>query len=204
MHTTTQTLAAFDPANDTINYHSVFQDIDIDFDLETNNKPNLFTLMTDVQKLIIMNLDPQEIKTLYETYEETNFMLYELTKHTNFIVDCKRIMTNEELIWFETHNIKLKLLETYEIKNGDQYWYLNGVLHRDHDLPAVIYANGDQFWYKYGKLHRDFDLPAAIYSNGDQFWFKNNLQHRDNDLHAVILSNGLKFWYINGRRYHPS
>ena len=36
-----------------------------------------------------------------------------------------------------------------------QYWFQNGKLHRDNDLPAVVYANGDQIWYQNGKRHRD-------------------------------------------------
>ena len=32
------------------------------------------------------------------------------------------------------------------VDDGDQYWYLNGQLHRE-DGPAIIYADGDQRWY---------------------------------------------------------
>jgi hypothetical protein len=60
---------------------------------------------------------------------------------------------------------------------GDQFWYKNGKLHRDGDLPAVIYATGDQLWYKNGKLHRDGDLPAAIYADGSQFYYKNSMYY---------------------------
>ena len=42
---------------------------------------------------------------------------------------------------------------------GAQYWFKNGKLHRDNDLPAVIYADGTQYWYQNGKFHRDNDLP---------------------------------------------
>ena len=43
------------------------------------------------------------------------------------------ILTDEQIEWFETRNIKLKLLE-----------------HRDNDLPAIIWSNGSQYWYKNG------------------------------------------------------
>ncbi len=50
-------------------------------------------------------------------------------------------------------------------------WYQHGKLHRDNDLPAVIYTNGTQMWYQHGKLHRDNDLPAVIYSDGAvEYW----------------------------------
>ena len=110
----------------------------------------MFTLATDVQKLIMEFLKPQEIKMLYETCKETKVMFDELTKHTNFIVDCKRIFLNKEIKWFKLKNIKLKLLETYRNKNGDQEWYKNGERHRDNG-PAIILADGTQYWYQYGK-----------------------------------------------------
>ena len=140
----------------------------------------MFTLATDVQKIIMEFLEPQEIKVLYETCKETKVMFDELTKHTNFIVDCKRILLNNEIKWFKLKNITLKLLETYENKYGNQYWYKNGLRHRDNDLPAVIMSNGHQYWYKNGLLHRDNDLPAFITANGNQCWFKNGERYNPN------------------------
>ena len=56
--------------------------------------------------------------------------------------------------------------------DGNTSWYKNGQLHRDNDLPAVIWNDGSQFWYQYGKRHRDNDLPAVILTNGSQFWYQ--------------------------------
>jgi hypothetical protein len=83
-------------------------------------------------------------------------------------------------------------------KNGDQYWYKNGVRHREGDLPAVITANGIQYWYKNGKQHREGDLPAYINADGTQEWYKNGKLHREGDLPAVIYVNGIQAWYKNG------
>jgi len=47
----------------------------------------------------------------------------------------------------------------------------NNKLHRDDDLPAVVYVGGTQEWYKNGQLHRD-NLPAIIYSSGYKYWYK--------------------------------
>ena len=157
----------------------------------------MFTLATDVQKIILEFLEPQEIKELYETCKETKVMFNELTKYANFIVDCKTILLNKQIKWFELKNIKLKLLKTYKNKNGDQYWYQNGEKHRDNDLPAAILCNGDQYWYKNGFKHRD-NGPAIISKYGSQYWFQNGSCHRDNDLPAVILSDGTHSWYKNG------
>ena len=32
-------------------------------------------------------------------------------------------------------------------ENGTKRWYKDDKLHRDNDLPAVIYADGTQKWY---------------------------------------------------------
>ena len=61
---------------------------------------------------------------------------------------------------------------SYECECGDQFWYLNGELHRT-DGPAVIYPEGDQYWYLNDKVHRT-DGPAVIYPNGDQYWYLND------------------------------
>ena len=164
----------------------------------------MFTLATDVQKIIMEFLEPQEIKALYESCENSKFMFDELTKHTNFIVDCKRILLNNEIKWFKLKNIKLKLLETYEKSaNGNQYWCQNGLRHRYNDLPAAIMSSGTQYWFKNGERHRDNDLPSIIYLDGDQFWYKDGRQHRDNDLPAIIRENGDQSWYKNGVKYFP-
>jgi hypothetical protein len=73
--------------------------------------------------------------------------------------------------------------------SGDQFWYKDGDLHRDDDLPAVIWDDGSQFWYKNGLRHRDGDRPAIIYSNDSKFWYKNGLRHRDGDLPATIYAS---------------
>jgi hypothetical protein len=159
----------------------------------------MFTLATDVQKIIMEFLEPREIKKLYETCKDAEIMFEELTKHTNFTVEFKKIISDEELKWFELKNIRLKLLETYEIcANGNQYWFKNGIKHRDNDLPAIIRADGTQCWYQNGKIHRDNDLPSIITSDGNQFWYKNGLRHRDNNLPAVIYNNGTKYWFKDG------
>ena len=188
----------------------------------------MFTLATDVQKIIIDFLEPQEIKNLYESCDVSKVMFDELTKHTNFIVCCKRIMLDQEILWFYLNKIRLKLLETYKIEYEDQIWskngeihrdndlpavvtrsgilcwYKNGKVHRDNDLPAVKYPSGTQMWYQNGRFHRDNDLPASIYDNGDQCWYKNGKCHRDNNLPAIIYHDGTQKWYQNGVEYYPN
>jgi hypothetical protein len=85
--------------------------------------------------------------------------------------------------------------------NGSKHWYKKGKLHRDGDLPARFYAGGEQEWYKEGKLHRDGDLPAVIYADGDQQWYKEGKRHRDGDLPAIIYPNGYQCWCKEGKLY---
>jgi hypothetical protein len=85
--------------------------------------------------------------------------------------------------------------------DGGQVWYKEGNRHRDGDLPAAIYANGDQLWYKEGYRHRDGDLPAAICANGHKTWYKEGMRHRDGDLPAMIDANGDQYWYMNGKQH---
>jgi hypothetical protein len=82
---------------------------------------------------------------------------------------------------------------------GDKRWYKEGGLHRDRDLPAIIFARGSQRWYMEGKLHRDGDLPAAIYDDGSHYWYKEGKLHRDGDLPAEIVADGTKYWWKEGK-----
>jgi len=156
----------------------------------------------DLLNKILQFQEPQEIIALYESLE---YVFEETIKHTNFIMECKVVLSNKELNWFQRKKIKVKLLEEYKIdEKGYQWWYKNGKLHRDNDLPAVIQTNGIQRWYKNGQSHRDNDLPAIISPNGYQGWYKHDELHRDNDLPAVIETNGTQEWYKNGVKYSPT
>jgi antitoxin component YwqK of YwqJK toxin-antitoxin module len=198
--------------------------------LFTNLSKNmLVTLPYDIQYRILLFLKPEEIIALYESFED---VIQEMIKHTNFIVECKVVLSDEEIEWFETKKITVKLLEEYKIdercdERCDEYWYKNGKLHHDNDLPAIIYEDGEKRWYKNGQIHRENDLPAVIcpygyqvwYKNGEfhrendfpaiilpdgtQYWYKNGLLHRDNDLPAIICLNGPQEWYQNGVKYSP-
>jgi hypothetical protein len=165
----------------------------------------MFTLATDVQKIIMEFLDPPEIKVLYETCKDAKIMFEELTKHTNFIIVCNIVVSDNVIKWFELKNIKLKLLEKYIITSSEtQAWYKNGKYHRDNDLPAIIQSNGDKYWYKDGLMHRDNDLPAVVLSNGNKFWYQYGKYHRDNDLPAIALLNGNQHWYQNGKLHREN
>ena len=82
---------------------------------------------------------------------------------------------------------------------GIQKWLVNGQLHRDGDLPAVIHPSGRKEYYQNGRLHRDNDQPAITETDGRMEWYVFGLHHRDNDAPAVIQANGCRQWFQNGK-----
>jgi len=165
------------------------------------SKNMLQILPYDLLHKILKFQEPKEIIALYES---TTDVIQEMIKYTNFIVECKVVLSNKELNWFQTKNINVQLLEEYKIDEYEtQFWFKNGKRHRDNDLPAVIYKNGIQGWYKNGRLHRDNDMPAEIYPNGDLLWYKKGKRHRDNDLPAIISSVSQE-WFKKGKRHRDN
>lgn len=49
----------------------------------------------------------------------------------------------------------------------------DGLIHRDNDLPAIMYSDGTKEWFKNGVPHRDDEnKPAISFSNGKNFYLK--------------------------------
>ena len=150
----------------------------------------------------------------YAIIEASNVIKHKEDKSVTNRLIIKKLLTYEELLEHCTGR--------FTNPDGTEEWYLNGKLHRDGDLPAVIFSNdefawykngerhrdGDEAaviskisntWYQNGKIHRDGDNPAIICKNGNKLWYKHNLLHRDGDLPAVIYSNKCTIWYKDGK-----
>jgi hypothetical protein len=84
--------------------------------------------------------------------------------------------------------------------NGDEEWYENGVLHRDNDLPAIVYSSGSKGWLKNGLKHREHDRPALVTCGGREWWVDGQ-RHRDGDNPAIINENGEREWWVKGVRH---
>lgn len=82
--------------------------------------------------------------------------------------------------------------------NGDQWWYLNGKLHRDNDKPAYICVDGRKAWFQDGMLHRE-NGPAEISPRGRLAYYKNGKLHRK-DGPAIIDPRDGDEWWENGQR----
>ncbi len=74
--------------------------------------------------------------------------------------------------------------------------YPNGV-------ECQIDSDGSKFWYQDGKLHRDNDLPAVEWADGSRSWYKDGKHHRDNGLPAIIRSDGECYWLVDGKPVPP-
>jgi hypothetical protein len=77
-------------------------------------------------------------------------------------------------------------------------WSLDGLLHREHDLPAVVHPDGAREWHRYGQLHREHDKPARLYRNGTIAWSTLNRWNRRHDRPASISTKGRRGWIQNG------
>lgn len=70
--------------------------------------------------------------------------------------------------------------------------YRKDVLHRDDNLPAVIFFNGDKEWWENGRLYK------RVLSNGITSYYKNNLLHNIKGP-ALSFPNGKSYFFKNGK-----
>jgi hypothetical protein len=156
----------------------------------------------DIQIVILSYFEPKDIITLYNV---NPFFLNDLKTYFAFTIHCYKIVSDEIITWFQQHNIPLQLFKEYKINEdrSQQIWYLNGKIHRDDDLPAVINSNGTQIWYQHGKTHRDGDQPAINQNNGTQHWLlHDNYYTRPNNLPSILYPphvESLNMYYRNGK-----
>jgi hypothetical protein len=73
----------------------------------------------------------------------------------------------------------------------------NNQLHRDDDLPAIVWINGTKEWYINGIRCRK-NGPAIEMNDGTIFWYEDGLCSRNKDLPAIEYKNGTKQYWING------
>ena len=91
--------------------------------------------------------------------------------------------------WLMTEFQDLFIEETH----GDECieWKLFGKLHRNHDLPAIIWLDGSLSWHRHGMLHRN-NGPAVVRKSGALFWYHNDKMKRYCFGPALISSDGIE------------
>lgn len=157
-------------------------------------------------------------------YYKPPYRLCEVSIGSENYTEGDKTVTREITIVREIVDDEFKSLLTGHVTNFDgvKYWYKDGLLHRENDLPAIECPCGHKEWYIQGKLHREDDMPAKIdygvthywyreESNHYKFpvasdksiclqsWFKEGKLHRDQDLPAVIYADGSQLWFKEGK-----
>jgi hypothetical protein len=93
------------------------------------------------------------------------------------------------------YKLKDKFNGTRTDERGNVFWYKDGLLHRDGDLPAIEYSSGKKMWYQFGLKHRD-NAPAVIWADRSEIWFRHGLRHREGGPAEDFGDS--KRWYRDG------
>lgn len=110
-----------------------------------------------------------------------------------------RTMENESLTLQERLNV---IMGIFSPGTPEKEYHKNGLLHRENDLPAVIFSDPKKHlhWFYKGKLHRDNNKPSVI--NGNFLHYhKNGILYKseikyDNKIINWILDNSFKLVFI--------
>jgi hypothetical protein len=100
----------------------------------------------------------------------------------------------ENLIVNKKVDVKNNIIE-YRDSLDNYYYSINNLLQSVDDKPAIIIRDYEEQWFKDGLLHRDNDKPA-ISSEVDRQWLQNGKYHRDLRKPAFIsVEEGMEFWF---------
>lgn len=80
-------------------------------------------------------------------------------------------------------NVHFCKLYFHHIQTGKEF-ILNYIYHREKNLTAT-YVWGTKYYYKNGRIHRDKDLPAIEYSSGRKEYYKNGQRFREGNLPEI-------------------
>ena len=166
---------------------------------------------------LFRNLDMYLIRQIYQCLNMKDLLSLTQT--------CREMSIIGQIVLHQTYQ-KLKDQPPTEIHNEIQVWKdVNNRLHREYDLPAIIFPDGREAWFRHGlhhrgfdrpafidpkegilvwhqfdQIHRDHDRPAFIKKDHHQAWYRYSQFHRDHDQPALIYADGAREWYQAG--YH--
>ena len=155
-------------------------------------------LILDVKILIASYHEDIWIK-LVLLDEEFKQYAYKLQGVKQFVNLFTRIIRNQTTLFGKPHSIDDNPVDINKEQKEYVQWFYSGKLHRDNDLPAIVYKNGTQSWYKNGLAHRENDFPAFMFKSGTKYWYYQGHVHRDNDLPAEMYIDGIHKWFIHGK-----
>jgi len=115
------------------------------------------------------------------------------------------IITKDIIMWHKngklhrTHGKPAIIRESPKIR---RYYYYNYFQNLSEEETAGSYEKGfpQEEYFIDGLRHRDFDLPAVVFDSKHSYWYQNGLMHRDNDKPAIINGNFF-YYYKNGKKY---
>jgi hypothetical protein len=74
-------------------------------------------------------------------------------------------------------------------RNGDKWWFLDGLIHRE-DGPAIEYTDGTKLWYLNGKPHRE-NGPAVEWPDGSKSWYLYDIYYKEEAYWKELFNLGL-------------
>ena len=81
---------------------------------------------------------------------------------------------------------------------------VEGLLHREGDLPALVYSNGGKTYMKKNVIHRDVGPAVWTYNKlTDEFtiiYMRHGVRHNDGDSPSIITSKGTMIWFKYGKQ----
>lgn len=115
--------------------------------------------------------------------------------------DRKYLSTVHESLFLEKYWKRFTEFSV-DVIEGKTYFKVNGKLHRDVDLPAVIDREGRLEWFRNNMRDRRNGLPAVVgKNNGYKEWWINGNLSRENNLHTIENELGMCFWHKNNRKH---
>lgn len=138
--------------------HRLFDDNQIGLLLSCCKKYQLHSLITSICQI---NKNCKEVKN------RMNAILFDKFYFEGDVFSLLKIIKTRKLL------IHKNLINTIcwtrywycESHKNIQIWFINNKIHRNNDLPAVIWGNGTNMWFQYGLRHR-IGNPAVIYDGG--------------------------------------
>lgn len=115
------------------------------------------------------------------------------------------IITKDVMMWHKngrlhrTHGKPAVIRETPKIRRYYSYSHFQNILEEE---KIGSYENGfpKEEYFIDGLRHRDYDLPAVVFNDKHSYWYLNGLMHRDNNKPAIINGNFF-YYYKNGKKY---
>lgn len=85
---------------------------------------------------------------------------------------------------------------------GGVFYFKDGLLHRDGNMPAIEYNDGTLMYMQFGLLH-NYKYPAIITNDGSKLYYYAGTLHNSFGP-AVILANGGREWWKGGARHNEN